>query len=110
MGGKGSGGPGAEGGHSIDRLIHEPARYLIMSHLYVLDSADFLFLLTQTGLTKGNLSSHIGKLEKAGYVTVVKEFVGKKPHTMLKLSRKGRKAFESYRSAMKSMLETLPSK
>ena len=75
MGRKDAGRTGADGGPSIDKLIHEPARYLIMSHLYVLESADFLFLLTQTGLTKGNLSSHMGKLEKAGYVTMVKEFV-----------------------------------
>ena len=93
---------------SVDRVIHEPARYIIMAHLYVLESADFLFLMTQTGLTKGNLSSHMSKLETAGYVTVVKEFVRKKPHTMLKLTAKGRKAFENYRDGMKDMLEKLP--
>ena len=47
----------------LDRLIHEPARYTIMAHLYVVDSADFLFLVRQTGLTWGNLGAHVGKLE-----------------------------------------------
>jgi DNA-binding MarR family transcriptional regulator len=92
----------------IDRVIHEPARYLVMSYLYVVESAEFLFIQRQTGLTFGNLSSHINRLEKSGYVEVKKEFVGKKPHTMLKLTRKGRKAFESYRKSMKETLEGLP--
>ena len=93
---------------AIDKLIHEPARYLIMAHLYVVESADFLFLKNQTGLTDGNLSSHLSKLEKGGYVSVKKEFIGKKPHTMLSLSTKGKKAFEDYRENMKEMLEKLP--
>ena len=66
-----------KGGVNIDRLIHEPARFMIMAHLYVIDSADFLFLIGQTGLTKGNLSSHLSKLEDAGYITIEKMFVGK---------------------------------
>ena len=93
---------------SVDRTVHEPARYMIMAYLYVLESADFHFLMTQTGLTKGNLSSHMSKLEKVGYVKVVKEFMGKKPHTMLKLTKKGRRALEDYRSTMKDMLEKIP--
>jgi len=69
----------------IDRLIHEQARLMIMAYLYVVESADFLFLMHQTGLTHGNLSSHMRKLEAADYIEVVKEFVDKKPHTMLRL-------------------------
>jgi DNA-binding MarR family transcriptional regulator len=92
----------------IDRLIHEPARYLIMAYLYVVESADFLFLERQTGLTKGNLSSHLGKLEAAGYVQIQKEFLDKKPHTMLALTSDGRKAFEIYRTDMKHRLDELP--
>lgn len=91
----------------IDKLIHEPARLQIMAHLYVVESADFLFIMNQTGLTFGNLSSHMSKLESAGYVKVVKEFVGKKPHTMLKLTSKGRQAFERYRKRMKQVFEDL---
>ena len=92
----------------IDKLIHEPARYMIMAYLYVVEGADFLFLKNQTDLTYGNLSSHLSKLEKAGYVKIEKEFVGKKPHTMLSLTKVGRKAFENYRENMKRMLEALP--
>ncbi len=92
----------------IDKLIHEPARLLIMSHLYVVESADFLFLMRQTDLTFGNLSSHLNKLEKANYVNIKKEFVGKKPHTMLKLTKKGRDAFLDYKRRMKQVFEELP--
>jgi DNA-binding MarR family transcriptional regulator len=92
----------------IDRLIHEPARYLIMAYLYVVESADALFLQRQTGLTWGNLSSHLSRLEAAGYVTVKKEFLDKKPHTMLQLTGEGRRAFENYRRSMKQALDNLP--
>ena len=88
----------------VDKIIHEPARFSIMAHLYVVESADALFLVRQTGLTWGNLSSHLRKLEDAGYVSVNKEFVLRKPHTMLKLTQKGRKAFDSYRKEMKKRL------
>jgi DNA-binding HxlR family transcriptional regulator len=92
----------------IDKLIHEPARLMIVAHLYVVESADFLFLMRQTGLTFGNLSSHLSKLEKADYVKIKKEFVGKKPHTMLELTKKGRDAFLTYRKNMKQVFEDLP--
>ena len=92
----------------IDRLIHEPARFTIMAHLYVVESADFLFLMHQTGLTFGNLSSHMSKLEAAGYIEITKEFVGKKPHTMLSLTEAGRTAFQAYRQSMKQVLDDLP--
>jgi DNA-binding MarR family transcriptional regulator len=91
----------------IDRLIHEPARLNIMAQLYVIESADFLFLMCQTGLTFGNLSSHLSKLEAAGYIEVKKEFVGKKPHTMLRLTEKGWAAFRKYRQNMKQVFEDL---
>ncbi|MFC2058377.1 winged helix-turn-helix domain-containing protein [Chloroflexota bacterium] len=94
---------------NIDRLVHEPARLMILAHLYVVESADFLFLMRQTGLTFGNLSSHLSKLEDAGYVIVEKEFLGKKPHTMLRLTDKGRASFEQYRQSMKQVLDELPS-
>jgi DNA-binding MarR family transcriptional regulator len=78
-----------------------------MANLYVVESADFLFIMRQTGLSFGNLSSHMSKLEKAGYVRVVKEFKGRKPHTMLKLTERGRKAFDEYRKQMKQVFEDL---
>ncbi len=92
----------------IDRVIHEPARLMLMAYLYVVESADFLFLMRQTGLTRGNLSSHMSKLEAAGYVEVEKEFVAKIPRTMLKLTESGRDAFQKYRKSMKQLFEDLP--
>ena len=93
---------------TIDKLIHEPARLTIMAHLFVVESADFLFLQRQTGLTWGNISSHISKLEKAGYVNVEKEFIDKKPHTTIKLTAQGRTAFKEYKTNMKQVFEDLP--
>ncbi|MHA2428766.1 MAG: winged helix-turn-helix domain-containing protein, partial [Candidatus Hermodarchaeia archaeon] len=82
-----------------------PARLIIMSHLYVLDRADFLFLKQQTGLTWGNLSSHITKLETAGYVEVIKKFVDRKPYTLIQLTEEGREAFRLYQRQMKHVFE-----
>ncbi len=92
----------------IDKTIHEPARLMIMAYLFVVESADFLFLQRQTKLTWGNLSSHLSKLETAGYVAIEKEFIDKKPHTMLHLTDKGRTAFQEYRQSMKQVFEDLP--
>jgi len=92
---------------TLDRLIHEPSRLTIMAHLYAVEKADFLFLVRQTGMTWGNLSVHISKLEAAGYIEVVKEFQGKKPHTLVNLTTKGRSAMEMYRQNMKNILENI---
>ncbi len=92
----------------IDKIIHEPARLMIMSHLYVVESADFTFLMNQTGLTWGNLSSHLGKLEKVSYVDVEKTFVGKRPYTLLRLTENGRVAFQQYRQKMTRLFADLP--
>jgi len=92
----------------IDKLIHEPARLMIMACLYVIESGDFLFLMRQTGLTHGNLSSHMTKLEAGGYIEIHKEFVDRKPHTMLRLTGGGRTAFRNYRQRMQQVFEELP--
>ena len=92
----------------IDRLIHEPSRLMIMTNLYVVQSADFLFLQHQTGMTPGNLSAHLSKLEDAGYVEVTKEFIERKPHTALALTKEGRAAFKEYRKKVKRFVEKLP--
>jgi DNA-binding MarR family transcriptional regulator len=92
----------------IDRLIHEPARLSIIVTLYVVESADYTFLMNQTGLTWGNLSSHMSKLEEAGYVAVEKSFVGKKPQTMAALTEAGRAAFQTYRRQMEQVFSDLP--
>lgn len=92
----------------IDRLIHEPSRLMIMACLYVVECGDFTFLMRHTGLTWGNLSAHMSKLEAAGYIEVEKEFVGKKPHTMLRLTDDGRAAFRAYRHSMRQVFDRLP--
>ncbi len=92
----------------IDRIIHEPARLLIMANLSVVEEADFNFLMAQTELTWGNLSSHLSKLEAAGYVAIEKSFVGKRPYTLVRLTGEGRAAFMSYRATMADLFNGLP--
>lgn len=92
----------------IDRVIHAPARLMVLTYLYVVESADYLFLMHLTGLTWGNLSSHLSKLEEAGYVEILKEFKGKKPHTMIRLTEDGRSAFREYKLSMQQVLDDLP--
>jgi len=87
----------------IDKLIHEPARLILMANLFVVESADFLFLMNQTGLTFGNLSSHMSRLEAAGLINVEKEFVDKKPNTRLSLTEEGRRAFSEYKDRMRHL-------
>lgn len=89
----------------IDRIIHEPARLKIMTHLFIVESGDFVYLMRATGLTRGNLSSHMTKLEEAGYLDVKKEFVERKPVTLLSLTKKGRSALLAYRQTMAQVLE-----
>jgi len=91
----------------INKIIHEPARLNIMANLYVIDSADFLFIMRRTGLTFGNLSAHMTKLENAGYIDIIKEFIGKKPHTMLKITEEGKMAFDKYRKKMKNFFNEI---
>ena len=93
---------------NIDRVIHEPARLMIMTQLYVVESADFLFLQNQLQMTPGNLSAHLTKLEKVGYVEIVKEFIERKPHTALTLTEKGRNAFKEYQQNLKQVFRDLP--
>ena len=79
-----------------------------MMHLYVVESADFQFLQNQTEMTPGNLSSHLRKLEDAGYIEMTKEFMDRTPHTALKLTKKGREAFKQYRKSVKQFIDKLP--
>lgn len=89
---------------AFDRLVHEPARLVLVANLSVVDEADFVFLSKQTGLTPGNISSHMAKLEEAGYVEVRKEFVGRKPRTIYRLTSSGRDAFARHRAQLKEVL------
>ena len=80
----------------LARLIHEPARLSIMTALAAFKSADYLFLQRLTGLTGGNLSSHMSKLEEAGLIQIEKRFVDKRPNTQLQITDKGRIAIERH--------------
>ena len=89
----------------LDQIIHAPSRLNIVTNLYVVESADFIFLRNLTGLTWGNLSAHLTKLAEAGYVEVEKTIVNKKTHSVAKLTKKGRQAFEEYKEKMKEVLK-----
>jgi len=89
----------------INRLIHEPARLTIMAILAAVEEADFRYLLRESGLTKGNLSSHLSKLESAGYIEIEKTFQGKIPLTLCRLTADGRRAFSEYHEQLKSFVE-----
>ena len=91
----------------VDRLVHEPARLVVMAHLYVVESADYMFLMRQAGLTWGNLSAHLSKLEEAGYIQIEKTYRGKRPYTLVRLSEKGRAVFKNYMKQMKTVLDNL---
>ena len=84
----------------LDRVVHEPVRLRIMSILSGVDVADFKFMLSTLGVTKGNLASHIDKLERAGYLRVQKGFQGKLTHTEYRLTGSGRKALARYWDAL----------
>ena len=89
----------------IDRVIHEPARLALTAILSVVESADFLYLQRETGLTKGNLSSHLAKLEEAGYVAIEKTYRGRVPLTLVRLTDAGASAYKAYRAQFKKFLE-----
>lgn len=99
----GSGGPTS----GVDRLIHEPARLAIMTNLFVVESANATYLLRQTGLTWGNLGSHLSKLEDAGYARITKGFKGKQPETTVSLTPLGRTALVEYRQRLMATLDRI---
>jgi DNA-binding MarR family transcriptional regulator len=92
----------------IDRTIHSPARLMVLTYLYIVDKADYNFLINMTGLSWGNLSSHLSKLERARYVEINKSFVAKKSHTTVELTERGRAAFKAYRELLLDVLSDLP--
>lgn len=106
-----AGAPGYEEGlgnlADLDRLVHEPARLMILMVLYSVEQADFTFLTNATELTDGNLSSHLTKLDAAGYVEIKKGFSGRKPRTRLRITTLGRDAVDAYRRTMQRALSNL---
>jgi DNA-binding MarR family transcriptional regulator len=93
---------------NIDAVIHAPARLRLVAQLYVVDSADATFLVNATGLTWGNLATHLRKLEDRGYVTINKGYRGRKPNTVIALTDEGRGAFDTYRTTITAALGDIP--
>ncbi|MBC8103363.1 MAG: transcriptional regulator [Cytophagales bacterium] len=91
----------------LDRVIHEPARLMLVAILSEVEEVDFLYLLRETGMSKGNLSSHLARLEAALYVEVTKTYRGKIQMTLCRLTDRGRAAFEQYRTMLKASLEAV---
>ncbi len=89
----------------LDRVIHEPSRLLLVALLCSVESADFLFLLKESRLTRGNLTVHLSRLEEAGYIQVEKTIRGKFPHTEYRLTGEGRLAFDAYRKNLSRIFE-----
>ena len=89
----------------VDRLIHEPSRSVILAVLTAVNRADFLYLQRETGLTKGNLTVHLSKLEAAGYIKIEKTYRGKLPLTLCSITDQGNLAFENYRHQLKQFLD-----
>ena len=92
---------------NLNKLIHEPARLSIMAVLSACEGTDFNYLMNTTELTKGNLSSHLSKLENAKYVKIEKRFVGKVTHTSIKITKLGNKEFRNYVKQMRGMMKNL---
>jgi len=93
-----------QGLNNLDRIIHEPGRLMVVAILSGTKECDFLYLLHETGLSKGNLSSHLSRLEEAGYVEIEKTYRGKVPQTLLRLTPSGRTAFGKYRKSLKEVV------
>ena len=80
----------------LDRLVHEPSRLAILTALAECKSADYVFLNSLVGLTKGNMSAHLRKLEAAGFVAITKSFKGKVPNTNIAITATGRDAVRKH--------------
>jgi DNA-binding transcriptional ArsR family regulator len=88
----------------IDRIIHEPARLMIVALLAAVEEADFQYLRLATGLTQGNLSTHLSRLEEADYVAIEKTFRGKYPLTICRLTARGKEVLDKYRKVIRAAL------
>lgn len=89
----------------IDEIIHQRTRLAIMATLAGVERLEFNEIKAELGLTDGNLSTHAAALERAGYIKIRKAFKGKKPHTSLAMTAKGREAMENYIRLLKGILD-----
>ena len=92
---------------NLDPAIHSRSRLMILAYLASVKNADFTFLLNQTRLTRGNLATHLGKLEEAGFIQVKKEFVDRIPRSLYQLTSAGKDAIQDYRSNMRQVIDQL---
>lgn len=92
----------------LDVLLHEPARLRVLVLLAAVEHADFMWLLRQSGLSRGNLSVQMGRLQEAGVVEVERELVGNRPRTSYRLSVDGLQALRAYKRAMQALLAAIP--
>ena len=92
---------------NLDRLIHEPSRLVIVAVLSACENADFTYLLHAAGLSKGNLSAHLSKLEEKGYIQITKKFKGKDPSTISAVTPAGRREFNVYRKQYLAFVQHL---
>jgi len=92
----------------IDTFIHEPARLRLLAFLSVLDRADFVYLLRESGLSRGNLSVQMTRLSEAGFVDVEKRFVDNRPRTTYALTAAGRRSLRAYKRTLTELLTALP--
>ena len=90
---------------NFDRVLHSPARLTIVAILSAVEEADFVYLLNESGLTKGNLSTHLAKLEQTGYIEIEKTYRGKIPLTLCRLTKNGQIAFKKYRKQLKRFVD-----
>ena len=91
-----------------NEIIHQSTRLRIMSALNALprrEMLDFKRLRVITGATNGNLGAHLATLEKAGFVRIVKDFVGRKPRTRAGITAPGRRAFQSHVAYLRELLD-----
>ena len=90
-----------------EKLFGSPVRVKILTLITLEDGISFTELKRKTGLTDGNLSSHIAKLEREGIIKIKKKFVNKRPRTQYFLTKEGREAFLNYLSDMEKIIKTL---
>jgi DNA-binding MarR family transcriptional regulator len=90
---------------SLDRLVHEPARLSILTALAVVRSADFTFLRRVTGLSVGNLSNHLSRLEEGGLVRIEKGYLNKRPNTSIAITPQGKQAIDTHWQRLKALHE-----
>ena len=89
----------------LDEIIHSRIRLAIMAVLITVDESEFTFLKEKVNATDGNLSTHLKKLEEAGYIAVSKSFENRKPVSRYMLTQKGRKAFEIYIDRLEKLIK-----